>query len=272
MTGLGKKNECCRMASLGWITAYTGRSHALGDPLRESLLGQSNGFLSHALSLYTATALSVDEQLVAMLEIYYSSSACAFPRWIRYRGRRTDSPPAGRTVLQDGAEGCYRALFMCEATFKRRFGASPTLDLRRLNDASGMPMLCLAYAEVFRSIVFERQFLHLSGLPGFDQESADLQAVADRSSLSWGHLGVPLALLLALAAISRLSTDAAAGVLGPQDVQRRADIIERGLRAWSPGTTEPTADSMDMVRTVATKEMWRHVRPQSVLSPPQDGR
>lgn len=112
------------------------------------------------------------------------------------------------------------------------------------------------------------QVFAFSNLPGEASTSSPSTVLADvntsESHSIETHLGLPVGLLLCIAATANLSAEMEA--LPDEVVKYKGEAIEKAIRSWRPAPLDSgNNDSAAYIEKLATAEMWRHVRWQ--LSP-----
>lgn len=110
------------------------------------------------------------------------------------------------------------------------------------------------------------QVFAFSNLPGEPSASSPSTVLADvnpsESHSIETHLGLPVGLLLCIAATANLSAEMEA--LPDEVVKFKGDAIEKAIRNWRPAPLDNgSTDSAAYIEKLATAEMWRYVRPSS---------
>lgn len=136
-----------------------------------------------------------------------------------------------------------------------------------------MALRAFAYTDVLHTICIPRRrtLFAFASLPGDPATPSDVSTPntgdeADRAVEI--HLGLPVGLLLCLAAISNLSAEM--GSFPEEVVALKAQAIEKTIRDWRPLAPDAAAlaDSAAYIDELSTAEMWRHVSSCFVRSEP----
>lgn len=135
-----------------------------------------------------------------------------------------------------------------------------------MRDPKNVLLSAVAWSDCVRCICIPRRrtIFAFSGLPGEPSATTPEAVVSDVSSHSNSidaHLGLPLGLLLCVAATANLGAEMDA--LPDEVVRVKAAAIENAIREWKPAppNIEDLADSAWYIDKLSSAEMWRHVRP-----------
>lgn len=127
-----------------------------------------------------------------------------------------------------------------------------------------MALRAFAYTDVLHTICIPRRrtLFAFTSLPGDSATPTDVSTPNtgdDTDRAVEIHLGLPVGLLLCLAAISNLSAEMAA--FPEEVVALKAHAIEKTIRDWRPLAPDAAAlaDSISYLDNLATCEMWRYV-------------
>ncbi|GAA5900964.1 hypothetical protein JCM6882_005990 [Rhodosporidiobolus microsporus] len=161
---------------------------------------------------------------------------------------------------QFGAAACHAIHLLAEFFISDALGSQPMLQFDSINDATSIILICYAWTDVLRCLhqPKRRPVFSFPSLPGDLASSTSSVPWQPPPSIVQAHLGLPLALLLCLAAVANLSAEMDA--LPDEIVKAKAEAIERAIREWRP----PPPDAQDLVdgslylEKVGTAEMWRH--------------
>ncbi|GAA5821762.1 hypothetical protein JCM11251_001011 [Rhodosporidiobolus azoricus] len=159
-----------------------------------------------------------------------------------------------------GAAACHAIHLLAEFFISDALGSQPMLQLDSSGDATSIILIAYAWTDVLRCLhqPKRRPLFAFPSLPGDSASSSSSTPWQAPSSIVQAHLGLPLGLLLCIAAIANLSAEMDA--LPDEVVKAKAEAIERAIRDHRP----PTPDAQDLadgglfVEKVGTAEMWRH--------------
>ncbi|TNY23010.1 hypothetical protein DMC30DRAFT_87484 [Rhodotorula diobovata] len=164
---------------------------------------------------------------------------------------------------QFGAAAANAILLLGEYFINEALGSQPAIDLSDMRDPKNVLLSAVAWSDCVRCICVPRRrtIFAFSGLPGEPSATTPEAVVSDVSSHSNSidaHLGLPLGLLLCVAATANLSAEMDA--LPDEVVRVKAAAIENAIREWKPAppNIEDLADSAWYIDKLSTAEMWRH--------------
>lgn len=166
----------------------------------------------------------------------------------------------------------------------RPFVRRPALDLSAIRSSVDVLYAAFAWTDCIRCICIPKrrtvsfpstthgldqtfadsssQVFAFSNLPGETSASSPSTVLADvntsESHSIETHLGLPVGLLLCIAATANLSAEMEA--LPDEVVKFKGDAIEKAVRSWRPAPLDSgNNDSAAYIEKLATAEMWRHV-------------
>lgn len=115
---------------------------------------------------------------------------------------------------------------------------SPSLNLASLRDSSSMALRAFSYCDVLHCIcVPRRRTLFTFTDSSNDASPSPLPSEIDRAIET--HIGLPVGLLLCLAATCNLSAEMAG--LSPEVIKTKAAVIEKAIKDWRPLTPDAAA-------------------------------
>lgn len=223
---------------------------ASNEEQQAHLLAQSNHYFQRALE-HLQTPIPLEAKMVAMLDLQTFQ------------------------FDQFGAAAANAMLLLGEVWINEALGSQPTLDLSAMRDPANALLTAIACTDCLRciSIPGRRTIFSFPDLPGDPSNGTPSAVVSDVSAHKLNvdtHLGLPVGLLLCVAATTNLSCDMEA--LPDELVRVKADAIEAAIRGWRPPPPSPheLADPVSFHDKASTAEMWRYVR--LVSSPSHDCR
>lgn len=136
-----------------------------------------------------------------------------------------------------------------------------------------MALRAFAYTDVLHTVCIPRRrtLFAFTSLPGDPDTPANAPSPINTDETDRAveiHLGLPVGLLLCIAATSNLSAEA--GAFPDEIVAVKAQAIEKAIRDWRPLAPDAAAlvDSTAYIDELSTAEMWRHVSRLSLLGLP----
>ncbi|KAM0746135.1 hypothetical protein T439DRAFT_360706 [Meredithblackwellia eburnea MCA 4105] len=250
---VASSNDLNRSASLALVLLYRVRSQEGGPEAQAKLMEQvsptcdnhqSEHYFQQALGKLQ-TPIPLEAQLVAVLDLQFHQHD------------------------QSGAAAAYAILLLGEFFVAEALGKRPKLDFHADSALSSVALRCFAYTDVLATVCLKhrRTVFDICDLPGDENGSTtQSRSTYDEDAVQTGdfrldsHLGLPVGLLLCLAATSNLSVDMA--TMDPEVVKAKAAKIEREIRSWRPappaGGTLETSNSLAYLEDLRTSEMWRH--------------
>lgn len=127
-----------------------------------------------------------------------------------------------------------------------------------------MALRAFAYTDVLHTVCIPRRrtLFAFASLPGDPSTPANAPSPISSDETDRAveiHLGLPVGLLLCLAATSNLSAEM--GAFPDEVVAAKAQAIEKAIRDWRPLAPDAAAlaDSTAYIDELSTAEMWRHV-------------
>ncbi|GEM06487.1 cytoplasmic protein [Rhodotorula toruloides] len=202
------------------------------------LLAQSNHYFQRALE-HLQTPIPLEAKMIAMLDLQTFQ------------------------FDQFGAAAANAMLLLGEVWINEALGSQPTLDLSAMRDPANALLTAIACTDCLCciSIPGRRTIFSFPDLPGDPSNDTPSAVVSDVSTHKLNvdtHLGLPLGLLLCVAATTNLSCDMEA--LPDELVRVKADAIEAAIRGWRPPPPLPheLADPVSFHDKASTAEMWRY--------------
>ncbi|GAA5845139.1 hypothetical protein JCM9279_005449 [Rhodotorula babjevae] len=202
------------------------------------LLAQSDHYFQKALE-HLQTPIPFEAKMVAVLDM----QTYQFDQW--------------------GAAAANAILLLAELFINEALGSQPSIDLSDMRDPKNVLLSAVAWSDCVRCICIPRRrtIFAFSGLPGEPSPTTPEAVVSDVSSHSNSidaHLGLPLGLLLCVAATANLGAEMDA--LPDEVVRVKAAAIENAIREWKPAppNIEDLADSAWYIDKLSSAEMWRH--------------
>lgn len=218
----------------------TAADGASNEEQQARLLAQSNHYFQRALE-HLQTPIPLEAKMVAMLDLQTFQ------------------------FDQFGAAAANAMLLLGEVWINEALGSQPTLDLSAMRDPANALLTAIACTDCLRciSIPGRRTIFSFPDLPGDPSNGTPSAVVSDVSAHKLNvdtHLGLPVGLLLCVAATTNLSCDMEA--LPDELVRVKADAIEAAIRGWRPPPPSPheLADPVSFHDKASTAEMWRYVR------------
>ncbi|GAA5872304.1 hypothetical protein JCM1840_004121 [Sporobolomyces johnsonii] len=198
------------------------------------LLAQSNAYFQRALE-HIQTPIPFEAKMVAVLDM----QTYQFDQW--------------------GAAAANAIILLGEYFVNEELGPQPLLDL-----TTASPLLStFAWTDAVRCICIpgRRTVFTFPNLPGDPSPTSPGTVLTDMSSPSSDiqvHLGLPVGLMLCIAAVANLGCEMDA--LPDEVVKVKAEAIEKAVRGWRPPVpdAQELADGTTFVEKVSTAEMWRH--------------
>ncbi|GAA5926150.1 hypothetical protein JCM3775_005217 [Rhodotorula graminis] len=202
------------------------------------LLAQSDHYFQKALE-HLQAPIPFEAKMVAVLDM----QTYQFDQW--------------------GAAAANAILLLAELFINEALGSQPAIDLSDMRDPKNVLLSAVAWSDCVRCICIPRRrtIFAFSGLPGEPSATTPEAVVSDVSSHSNSidaHLGLPLGLLLCVAATANLGAEMDA--LPDEVVRVKAAAIENAIREWKPAppNIEDLADSAWYIDKLSSAEMWRH--------------
>ncbi|GAA5911593.1 hypothetical protein JCM8208_005685 [Rhodotorula glutinis] len=202
------------------------------------LLAQSDHYFQKALE-HLQAPIPFEAKMVAVLDM----QTYQFDQW--------------------GAAAANAILLLAELFINEALGSQPSIDLSDMRDPKNVLLSAVAWSDCVRCICIPRRrtIFAFSGLPGEPSATTPEAVVSDVSSHSNSidaHLGLPLGLLLCVAATANLGAEMDA--LPDEVVRVKAAAIENAIREWKPAppNIEDLADSAWYIDKLSSAEMWRH--------------
>ncbi|KAK4705356.1 hypothetical protein P7C70_g845, partial [Phenoliferia sp. Uapishka_3] len=264
LSNVASSHELTRAASLALVLLYRVRSQEGGPEKQEELIKQSNSYFSEAL-LRLQSDIPLEAQLVAVLDLQFHQHDQSGAAAVRALLLPHCLGSCANVFVFTSKLKAYAILLIGEFFIKEARGPNPPLDLSSLSGVSNVALGCFAYTDVLASMCMKhrRTIFNIAGLPGDDLSSPSTPPqLAQRQTGDLrldSHLGLPVGLLLCLAAISNLSVDMAG--MDADLVRAKANKIEEAIRNWRlpPPLGGPleTSNSLLWVEEVKTSEMWR---------------
>ncbi|GAA6007590.1 hypothetical protein JCM10207_006396 [Rhodosporidiobolus poonsookiae] len=197
------------------------------------LLAQSNAYFQRALE-HIQTPIPFEAKMVSILDM----QAFQFDQW--------------------GAAAANAIVLLGEYFVNEELGSQPNLDLK----TATVILSSFAWTDAIRTLCIpgRRTVFNFTHLPGDPDPSQPTKLITDVSTIASEvqvHLGLPVGLMLCLAAIANLSAEMDA--LPDEVVRVKADAIEKAVRGWR----SPVPDAQDLAEGAAfmeklsTAEMWR---------------
>ncbi|GAA5950458.1 hypothetical protein JCM21900_004811 [Sporobolomyces salmonicolor] len=198
------------------------------------LLAQSNTYFQRALE-HIQTPIPFEAKMVAVLDM----QTYQFDQW--------------------GAAAANAIVLLGEYFVVEELGPQPPLDL-----TTASPLLStFAWTDAVRCICIpgRRTVFTFSNMPGDPSPTSPGTVLTDMSSSASDiqvHLGLPVGLMLCIAAIANFAFEMDA--LPEEVVKVKAEAIEKAVRGWRPPVpdAQELADGTTFVEKVSTAEMWRH--------------
>lgn len=126
-----------------------------------------------------------------------------------------------------------------------------------------MALRAFAYTDVLHTVCIPRRrtLFAFTSLPGDPDTPVNTPSPINTDETDRAveiHLGLPVGLLLCIAATSNLSAEA--GAFPDEIVAVKAQAIEKAIRDWRPLAPDAAAlvDSTAYIDELSTAEMWRH--------------
>ncbi|KAL7337586.1 cytoplasmic protein [Rhodotorula toruloides] len=211
---------------------------ASNEDQQARLLAQSNHYFQRALE-HLQTPIPLEAKMIAMLDLQTFQ------------------------FDQFGAAAANAMLLLGEVWINEALGSQPTLDLSAMRDPANALLTAIACTDCLRciSIPGRRTIFSFPDLPGDPSNGTPSAVVSDVSAHKLNvdtHLGLPVGLLLCVAATTNLSCDMEA--LPDELVRVKADAIEAAIRGWRPPPPSPheLADPVSFHDKASTAEMWRY--------------
>ncbi|GAA5928822.1 hypothetical protein JCM1841_003581 [Sporobolomyces salmonicolor] len=202
------------------------------------LLAQSDHYFQRALE-HLQTPIPFEAKIIACLDMQFYQ----FDQW--------------------GAAAANAILLLGEYFITEALGSQPALDVSTIRDSANVILATFAYTDCIRCICIPRRrtifaFSHLPGEPSPSSPSLLSSANPPNSHSIETHLGLPVGLLLCIAAIANLSAEMEA--LPDEVVRVKAEVVEKAIREWKPAPLEEgqSVDSAAYIEKLSTAEMWRH--------------
>lgn len=237
MNNVASSSQLGAAASMAMVLLYRARTQPQGteeaEQAQQRLLAQSDRFFQQAV-LHLQTPIPLEGKIVACLDM---------------QSHQFDL---------SGAAASHAVLLLSEFFITEALGPRPVLDLSNLADESNIALRCFAYSDVLRTVCIRRRatVFDFVGLPGFTSQPMPTQSKTSPANEAVDtHLGLPVGLLLCLAATSNLSCEASN--LSSGVVQEKAKMIESAIRHWRPLAPNGVEDSLSYLERLVTYEMWR---------------
>ncbi|BGP39460.1 hypothetical protein JCM10449v2_003410 [Rhodotorula kratochvilovae] len=209
------------------------------------LLAQSDHYFQKALE-HLQAPIPLEAKLVAVLDM----QSYQFDQW--------------------GAAAANAILLLGEYFINEALGSQPAIDFSDMRDPKNVLLSAVAWSDCVRCICIPRRrtIFAFTGLPGEPSATTPEAVVSDVSAHSNSidaHLGLPLGLLLCVAATANLGAEMDA--LPDEVVRVKAAAIENAVREWKPAppNIEDLADSAWYIDKLSTAEMWRHARNEQAV-------
>ncbi|GAA6057367.1 hypothetical protein JCM3770_005728 [Rhodotorula araucariae] len=241
-------SDLSRHAAMAMVMLYRLRMHqqaqvdaadvAQTSAQHAKLLAQSDHYFQKALE-HLQAPIPLEAKLVAVLDM----QSYQFDQW--------------------GAAAANAILLLGEYFINEALGSQPTIDFSDMRDPKNVLLSAVAWSDCVRCICVPRRrtIFAFTGLPGEPSATTPEAVVSDVSAHSNSidaHLGLPLGLLLCVAATANLGAEIDA--LPDEVVRVKAAAIENATREWKPAppNIEDLADSAWYIDKLSTAEMWRH--------------
>ncbi|GAA6035870.1 hypothetical protein JCM8097_005747 [Rhodosporidiobolus ruineniae] len=237
-------SELSRNAGMAMVMLYRLRTQ-LSEPdegvdptvvaeQQAKLLAQSNRFFQKALE-HIQTPIPFEAKMVAVLDMQNYQ----YDQW--------------------GAAASNAIVLLGEYFVHEELGLQPLLDLAN----ASVLLATFAWTDTIRCLCIpgRRTVFTFPSLPGDPSPDSPNTLITDVSSVASdlpAHLGLPVGLMLCIAATTNLAAEMDA--LPDEVIKVKADAIEKATRGWRP----PPPDSHDLadgaayVEKLSTVEMWRH--------------
>ncbi|GAA5904803.1 uncharacterized protein JCM6883_003912 [Sporobolomyces salmoneus] len=243
--GLANSHELSRNASMAMVMLYRLRMQSSSDENPEAsaeaqarLLAQSDKYFQAAME-HLQKPIPFEAKLVATLDL----QAYQFDQF--------------------GAAASNAILLLMEYFIHESLGSQPALDLSAIRSSVDVLYVAFAFTDAIRCICIpkRRTVFAFSNLPGETSASSPSTVLADVNTSETPsietHLGLPVGLLLCIAATANLSAEMEA--LPDEVVKFKGDAIEKAIRSWRPTALDTgNNDSASYIEKLATAEMWRH--------------
>ncbi|GAA6018485.1 hypothetical protein JCM11491_007014 [Sporobolomyces phaffii] len=245
--GLANSHELSRNASMAMVMLYRLRMQssseenpdaAASTDAQSRLLAQSDVYFQRAME-HLQKPIPFEAKLVATLDM----QAYQFDQF--------------------GAAAANAILLLMEYFIHESLGSQPALDLSAIRSSVDVLYAAFAWTDCIRCICIpkRRTVFAFSNLPGETSASSPSTVLADvntsESHSIETHLGLPVGLLLCIAATANLSSEMEA--LPDEVVKFKGDAIEKAIRNWRPAPLDSgNNDSASYIEKLATAEMWRH--------------
>ncbi|BGP15471.1 hypothetical protein JCM10213v2_003450 [Rhodosporidiobolus nylandii] len=198
------------------------------------LLAQSNHYFQRALE-HIQTPIPFEAKMVAVLDM----QTYQYDQW--------------------GAAASNAIVLLGEYFVNEELGPQPALDLT----TASVLLSTFGWTDCVRCLCIpgRRTIFTYSNLPGEPHPESPNLLLTDVSSVPSDvqvHLGLPVGLMLCIAATANLSTEMEA--LPDELVRFKADAIEKAIRGWRQPIADPSelADGAAFMEKLSTAEMWRH--------------
>lgn len=161
-----------------------------------------------------------------------------------------------------GSAAAISVIRLGELFVTTSLGEHPRINFETLTEPEVVPLRCFAYAEVLGAVYTKgrRTIFDIAHLPDADDDAPTPGALPSGDARFETHLGLPVGILLCLAAVSNLSVQLDS--LESDVVERRRDMIEAAIRQWRPSRIPggEGSDSVSFLEEVRISEIWRQVR------------
>ncbi|GAA5843728.1 hypothetical protein JCM3766R1_000526 [Sporobolomyces carnicolor] len=245
--GLANSHELSRNASMAMVMLYRLRMQSSAEE-----------------NLDAAAATEAQSRLIAQSDVYFQRAMEHLQKPIPFEAKLVATLDMQAYQFdQFGAAAANAILLLMEYFIHESLGAQPALDLSAIRSSVDVLYAAFAWTDCIRCICIpkRRTVFAFSNLPGEASTSSPSTVLADvntsESHSIETHLGLPVGLLLCIAATANLSAEMEA--LPDEVVKYKGEAIEKAIRSWRPAPLDSgNNDSAAYIEKLATAEMWRH--------------
>ncbi|GAA5941684.1 uncharacterized protein JCM15063_002640 [Sporobolomyces koalae] len=246
--GLANSHELSRNASMAMVMLYRLRMQSSAEENAEAV----------------ASSTDARARLLAQSDVYFQRAMEHLQKPIPFEAKLVATLDMQAYQFdQFGAAAANAILLLMEYFIHEALGAQPALDLSALRSSVDVLYAAFAWTDCIRCMCDpkRRTIFALSNLPGDASSSSPSTVLADvnptESHSIETHLGLPVGLLLCIAATANLSAEMEA--LPDEVVKFKGEAIEKAIRNWrSAPQAADNNDSAAYIEKVATAEMWRY--------------
>ncbi|GAA5977964.1 hypothetical protein JCM5350_006282 [Sporobolomyces pararoseus] len=250
--GLANSHELSRNASMAMVMLYRLR-------MQSAASSEENPSATDKAASNEAQA-----RLLAQSDIYFQRAMEHLQKPIPFEAKLVATLDMQAYQFdQFGAAAANAILLLMEYFIHESLGAQPALDLSAIRSSVDVLYAAFAWTDCIRCICIpkRRTVFAFSNLPGETSASSPSTVLADvntsESHSIETHLGLPVGLLLCIAATANLGAEMEA--LPDEVVKFKGEAIEKAIRNWRPAPLDTgNNDSASYIEKLATAEMWRH--------------